>query len=204
MNQTWTVLCPGPGLSVLTPQSFKPSGPVVAVNVAVFAPLPMDFWSALDPPVKFEQVWGELSPAERRQLPVMWCRQNQVDNWQRIGVRTWHHPDLEKDFIAQNMPRLKGGKALTPMLHLSVLSTVTRCIGLGATRIEIWGADMQSSGYAYGQDTTGRTKQVWSQRWKTEPQSWSKAYRSWKEYGVEVVRLHHDPQRGVVPHEEQF
>jgi len=180
----WTVLCPGPSLRRVQPEEFYADGPVVAVNNAILAPLPADFWCCLDPPRKFEQIWRKLSILERKNLATVWCRERSAPGWQELHFRVWPFAETEQEFRAQNLPHVR--ERTTTMLNLTMLATISRCIGLGASHVDVFGCDMAGASYAFGADQDNRAPEVWRDRWSQEPQILAIALQEWKQCGTTV------------------
>jgi len=184
-HEVWTVLAPGPSLKGLVKSDIEAEGPIVACNTAALSPLPRDFWSCLDPPRKFEQVYGGFEPMERPILGLVWCRHRQVPKWRDLGFRTWSYPETEEDFRAAYLPR---AKKLVTMTNLTITATISRCIGLGARRVILYGVDMGKVGYSYGGDPTNRPASAWPARWKEESKIFDLAMQEWRSLGVEIDR----------------
>lgn len=181
---TWTVLATGPSLRRVQQHNLA-LGPVVAINLAVLSPLRVDFWSALDHPAKFEQVYAHRVLTDRCNLPVLWCREGTVARWHELGVRTWAYPETEVAFRAQNLPASR--RPQFACFHLTILATLARCAGLGAKKIEVWGCDMAGRAHAYGTDPDNRSVPVWDGRWKDEPRALEAAIAELEEQGCDVV-----------------
>lgn len=185
MESTWTILAPGPSLQRLTPADLKTTGPIVAINNAGMSTLPRDFWSCLDPPSKFRQIWEPLPIQDRPKLGLIWCRANQAPAWEAKGLRTWPHPESEVNFRAKYLP---GIKRTTPMLNLTILATISRCIGEGATKILLYGCDMDGAGHCHGDDPDNRPKSAWPRRWDKEREVFGMAMKEWESTGVVIER----------------
>lgn len=185
----WTVLAPGRSLRRVSAPQLKAEGPIIAVNNAALSGLPFDFWCALDVPRKFEQIWLKLPADQRREHAPLWCRPSTAVGWRELGFRCWTFAELEEDFRRENLP-LARHERKTSMLNLTILATITRCIGLGATRIQCWGVDMEGSSHSHGRDPeTGRSPAVWRERWSHETRVWDLANSEWRSAGTEVVRM---------------
>lgn len=185
---TWTVLANGPSLAKINSWDLGGGGPIVAVNTAVLAAnrLPIDFWSVGDPPIKMGQVWEPLSVKQRAQLPVVWCREHLAFNWNKLGVRAWHHPNLEDDFRTWAFD--SEHTRTTSLMNLTVTTTVSRCIAHGATKVILFGVDMEGVRYSVGSDPNNRSEKAWRHRWGLEKRTFELATQEWDAAGVEVVR----------------
>ena len=181
----WTVLAPGPSLKQVSLKHLEGGGPVVAINMAVLSPLHKDFWSCQDPARKFENVWQPLSLEERFSLPLVWCRGRSSLEWNNAGIRTWAHPDKEAEFREAFLP---GGVKETHTTNLTILSTISRCIGHGAKKIILYRCDMVGVGYSFGVDSSNRNNAQWSSRWSNEPNTFQKMAKEWASRGVEIDR----------------
>ena len=185
-RSTWTVLAPGPSLRRLKAEDIYANGPIVCVNNAALAPLPRDFWCCLDPIKKFEQIWKPLEIHERKALGLVWCRERQAPAWQEHHLRVWAFAETETEFREQN---LKGIRTPTvSMMNLTILTAISRCIGLGAARVELFGVDMAGEQHSHGADPDGRTRSAWPVRWKQEEKVFDLAMKEWRSLGVDVVR----------------
>jgi hypothetical protein len=187
VSSIWHVLCPGPSLRRLRADQFRPVGPVVAVNNAVLHPVAHTVWAVQDQPERFEHVWRSLDSAGRAALGPVWCRERSVAAWRAVGLGTWPHPETEAEFRARLIPTARPGSP--PFQNLTVMMAVTRAIALGATAVEVFGADMGPAGYACGVDPMGRTPAQWDARWKTERGLWDLALQEWERAGATVRRV---------------
>lgn len=184
-TETWSVLATGPSLRRVRPEDLA-EGPVVALNLAVLSPLPRDFWCCLDGHLKFEQVWGPLKfEQRRRELPLLMCTETAAPHWQALGIRCWPFPATEAGFRHQN---LRASRANTfPVFHITILAAISRCVGLGAKRVDVWGCDLAGHEHAYGTDPDKhRTKEVWHGRWAGEQEILATAIKEWEQCGTEV------------------
>lgn len=180
----WTVLATGPSLRRLRPEHVDATGPIVAINLAVLSPVRADFWCCLDNASNFKQVWLERSYAERKALPVVWCRAQQAIDWREAGMRCWTFPELPSDFIAENMPAMR--EVRFSVFHITILATISRCIGLGAKHVDVFGCDLAGREHAFGKDPSNRSAGNWDQRWREELETMTLAIEDWKKIGTTV------------------
>lgn len=183
----WTVLAPGPSLRRLREEHVFADGPIVAINLAVLAPLRADFWCVLDHPLKMAQVYERLPCHDRKRLPVLWCREAEVVHWHDRHVRCMPFASLEHDFVAQNLPMWRG-KAPCSLLGRTITATISRCIGLGASHVDVFGCDMAGHQHAFGADPDNRASSAWDQRWKDEPEVFKAAQSMWSKHATVALR----------------
>lgn len=182
---TWTVLAPGPSLRLVRPEDLYADGPIVAINLAVLSPIRSDFWCCLDNAKKFEQVWGPLTLAQRKQLPVVWCRGQHAIHWREFGVRCWTFAERAEDFVAENLRGI--GKPRFSPFHITILATISRCIGLGASHVDVFGCDMVGREHAFGADPDNRAVVHWDHRWRTEQDVLKVAIEDWARCGTTIA-----------------
>jgi len=172
----WTIIAPGPSLKLLTKEEFQPRGPVVAINNAILSGLPADFWALQDVPVRFEHTWVHLSLEERKNSPLIWCRDVNEARWRELGFRTWGHPDSEENFRAEYV----HSAAKVCYTHLTLLTAIARAVALGARYISLYGVDMAGVGYSYGIDYINRIASHWPIRWIDEKKVFGIARQQWE------------------------
>jgi hypothetical protein len=176
MNPEWTLLAPGPTLQFLDPDRFRPLGPVVAINVAKLAPVHVDFWCCQDPAYKFSQVFDKMDQKERREGPLIWCRENQAETWNDLGFRVMPHLPDEHGFQTAYVQKPEK----MAYASLTIFTALTLMIHRGAKRIVVYGCDMSGLGYGYGTDIQKRPDDSWVRRWNNERTQMRIACESWK------------------------
>jgi hypothetical protein len=160
----WTVLLPGPSLAAVRREDFRPAGPVVAVNSAVLSPLRSDFWCMQDSVRVWEQTASKVAVARAGDLPVVWCQDQQREAWAILGFQTAAHPDTEEAFRTAFV-RAPAGVRYTA---LTMLVALARVVFAGASRVIVYGCDLEGVGYAHGTDLRNRHPMIWQERWKSE------------------------------------
>lgn len=180
----WSVLAPGPSLAKWTRSTFKVDGPVVAVNNAVLAPLPVDFWCCQDIAPKFEPIWSKWPKDDRSLGPVIWCKGHHAHKWADLGFRVWTHPDPEVLFKSTyKIP----SEPKVGFVNLTITTAIGRAAGHGAKHIKVYGMDMAGVGYGYGQDLQrNRKPKAWPGRWKGEKPIMDNVLKIMEKMGVKV------------------
>jgi hypothetical protein len=159
-------------------------GPVVAVNNAALADWPIDFWCCQDPPVNFQSVMLKLFDEKRiSRLDdiLVWCPSDQTDFW-LPQFRVWPHSNINHKFCEENLGEVPDDVRMT---DLTITAAISRCIGLGATKIHLYGCDMSGKGYSVGRDACKRDKKAWEARWVKEREVFKKAVKVW--LPVEII-----------------
>lgn len=181
----WTLLAPGPSLRMWSVDTMFLDGPVVAINNAILAPIPIDFWICQDPAAKFQSLWETMDPDRRRSI-LVWCKYRHEDAWKKLGFRTWGHPDTETEFQQEFVPSAPSRCAYG---GLTATAALARMVGNGATYIRVYGMDLEGIGYGYGIDNRSRQDAQWSARWKHETSVMERLIEGWKQQGVIIARM---------------
>lgn len=200
----WTVLAPGPslermlGVEVQEGRYTLAPGPVVAVNSAILTAdrfgVRVSFWCCVDRPELHRQSLKVLKRAIQRgefeQHPVVWCQCSSHLLWEKEGYAIWPHPTAEVYFRQACFANGRQGHERKARFgNLSILTAVTRVVGLGVKNVDVLGVDMAGEGYADGVDMKQRNEKQWRTRWEEEKNRWRVACEEWKEAGCEVVRV---------------
>jgi len=179
--ETWTILAPGPSL----PIQGTAKGPIAAINNAILAEWPVDFWFCKDQPIQHVETMIRLVKEgrfDRFNSTLLCCPEDQVQFWEPLGMRIWPYSNINHVFCEQNLGKIPDVR----MLDITITSAISRCIGLGATTIDLYGCDMAGTGYAIGEDADSRSEEAWKDRWTYEQEIFQKALAVWEP--VEIIR----------------
>jgi len=183
----WAILCGGPSLNELDPETFNPQGPVVAVNFAVTYPVRIDYLCALDGPPSFSDWVLEAIPKH----VIVMCQGVNVEAWRKQGFRTWHFPSREVEFREQLIPERCPDMSLAVYTQTSMFPALGVAIHCGARILNIYGADLAGSkgGFAgYGKQDHDKTEEQWENRWVRQRSELAEMQSYWEiDPGVDFI-----------------
>ncbi len=159
----WDILCGGPSLNQLDPETYSPKGPVIAVNFAVTYPVQIDYLCALDGTQCFSDWVLDAIP---RHVTVM-CQGCNVHSWRKLGLRTWEFPSREVDFRELLIPKRCPDMSLAVYTQTSMFPAMGLSIHCGARILNVYGADLAGEGgfAGFGKADHEKTEEDWENRW---------------------------------------
>lgn len=190
-SSEWDILCAGPSLNDLDPETYKPKGPVIAVNFAATYPVQIEYLCALDPPVCF---LDEVLDAIPKSIVVL-CQSLHVKKWRAIGFRTWEFPSRECEFRERLIPKRCPGMELAVYTMTSMFPAMGMAIHCGARVLNIYGADMGGVGgfRGLGKHDHKKSEENWNSRWKNQREQLAEIQSWWEiDPGVEFI-YHNKP-----------